>query len=109
MKVKDVIVDCFIKKNFLCLLISKDFVDFYIYVCLYKENVLFGIDMVGLGLYVWGYWIEVGKVLLCEILVVVIILCSGWDVSKLFFDFMCGFGILLIEVVMMVVNIVLGL
>lgn len=55
MKVKDVIVDCFIKKNFLCLLISKDFVDFYIYVCLYKENVLFGIDMVGLGLYVWGY------------------------------------------------------
>lgn len=47
--------------------------------------------------------------LLCEILVVVIILCSGWDVSKLFFDFMCGFGILLIEVVMMVVNIVLGL
>lgn len=109
MKVKDVIVDVFMWKNFLCLNVDCELLDFCINVWLNKEIVSIVLDFSGDGLYLCGYCDCIGLVLIKEMLVVVIVMCFGWQSGILLFDFMCGLGILLIEVVMWVIDCVLGL
>lgn len=46
-----------------------------------------------------------------EYIVCVMFMCSGWmeNIEVLFMDIMCGLGIIVIEVVYIVCNIVLGM
>lgn len=81
-------------------------------------------DMSGVSFYRWGYWDVIDKIKLNEGLVVVILILVGWnynvygfgvvnknDLGKdwVFLDLFCGIGIILIEVVFMVYEIVFGL
>lgn len=109
LKVKDVIVDSFICKNLLCLNVDCELFDLWINVWLNKEMVYILLDLSGEGLYLCGYCDGIGMVLIKENFVVVIVMCFGWVSGMLLFDLMCGFGILLIEVVMLVIDCVLGL
>lgn len=78
MCVKDGIVDYFECKGFECFVVDKIVLDICIYVYLNCDDMVILFDLSGEVLYMCGYCLDIGKVLLCEILVVVIVLCFGW-------------------------------
>lgn len=82
---------------------------YFIFVFIYKDKVIIFIDIIGDVLYKRGYREKVNKVLIREILVVGFIYLIFWKVGRVLVDFMCGFGIILIEVVMIGINMVFGL
>lgn len=70
--------------------------------------VIISLDSLGESLYKCGYKEVVGKVLMCEILVVFFMWFCGFNGSENFVDLMCGLGIFLIEVVEWLIGVVSG-
>ncbi len=109
MKVKDAIVDSFIKKGLGRPSISKDQPDLRVHLRLYRDKAILGIDMVGSGLHQRGYRTEAGKAPLRETLAAAIVMRSGWQKGMALLDPMCGSGTLLIEAAMIAANIAPGI
>lgn len=66
------------------------------------------LDMIGSFLFKWGYCKVKGGVLFKENMVVVLVMLVYWFLDNFFVDLVCGLGMILIEVVLLVYNIVLG-
>lgn len=73
-----------------------------------KDKVMLMLDMIGLSLFKWGYCIEKGGVFFKENMVVVLVMLINWCKDCFFYDLVCGFGIICIEVVLIGYNIVFG-
>lgn len=110
LKVKDAIVDRFVKANLERPSIDREQPDLRIHVRLLKERALLGIDMVGGGLHQRGYRMEAGLAPLRETNAAALVLKSGWDKDTTpLLDPMCGSGTLLIEAAMIAAKIAPGL
>lgn len=109
LKVKDAIVDRFVKANRERPSIDREQPDLRIHMRLFKETGILGIDMVGSGLHQRGYRAEAGAAPLRETNAAALIMKSGWTFDKPLLDPMCGSGTLLIEAAMMAANIAPGL
>lgn len=108
MKVKDAIVDHFVKKNLPRPSIDKDRADLRIHVRLHNDQAILGVDMVGGSLHIRGYRREAGGAPLRETLAAALIKRSGWTPETPLLDPMCGSGTLLIEACLMAANIAPG-
>ncbi len=109
LKVKDAIVDRFIKAELPRPSIDREQPDLRIHMRLSKDKGLLGIDMVGSGLHQRGYRTEAGIAPLRETNAAALVLKSGWTFDKPLLDPMCGSGTLLIEAAMMAAKIAPGL
>ncbi len=109
LKVKDAIVDRFVKANLDRPSIDREQPDLRIHMRLSKEKGLLGIDMVGSGMHQRGYRTEAGAAPLRETNAAALVLKSGWTFDKPLLDPMCGSGTLLIEAAMMAAQIAPGL
>lgn len=109
LKVKDAIVDCFIKADCPRPSIDREQPDLRIHMRLSKDKGLLGIDMVGSGLHQRGYRTEAGAAPLRETNAAALVLKSGWTPDKPLLDPMCGSGTLLIEAAMMAAQVAPGL
>jgi len=105
MKVKDAIVDHFVKKNLPRPSISKDQPDLRVHIRLNKDQAILGIDMVGSSLHSRGYRLDTGEAPLRETLAAALIKRSGWLAGVPLIDPMCGSGTLLIEACLIAANI----
>ncbi|UJD75061.1 23S rRNA (guanine(2445)-N(2))/(guanine(2069)-N(7))-methyltransferase [Photorhabdus luminescens] len=101
LKVKDAIVDSFIRKLDQRPNVAKQQPDIRINVFLNKERASVALDLSGDGLHVRGYRDLAGQAPLKENLAAAIILRSGWQIGTPMIDPMCGSGTLLIEAAMM--------
>ncbi|NHB91665.1 bifunctional 23S rRNA (guanine(2069)-N(7))-methyltransferase RlmK/23S rRNA (guanine(2445)-N(2))-methyltransferase RlmL [Photorhabdus cinerea] len=101
LKVKDAIVDSFIRKLDQRPNVAKQQPDIRINVFLNKEKASVALDLSGEGLHIRGYRDLAGQAPLKENLAAAIILRSGWQVGTPMVDPMCGSGTLLIEAAMM--------
>ncbi|MCE0492553.1 bifunctional 23S rRNA (guanine(2069)-N(7))-methyltransferase RlmK/23S rRNA (guanine(2445)-N(2))-methyltransferase RlmL [Vibrio salinus] len=108
MKVKDAVVDHFVKKNLPRPTIDKDRADLRLHVRLHKDQAILGVDMVGGSLHIRGYRRESGGAPLRETLAAALIRRSGWTPDKPLLDPMCGSGTLLIEACLIAANIAPG-
>ncbi|KXF80627.1 bifunctional 23S rRNA (guanine(2069)-N(7))-methyltransferase RlmK/23S rRNA (guanine(2445)-N(2))-methyltransferase RlmL [Enterovibrio coralii] len=109
LKVKDAIVDRFVKADLARPSIDREQPDLRIHMRLSKENGLLGIDMVGSGLHQRGYRTEAGAAPLRETNAAALVKKSGWTFDKPLLDPMCGSGTLLIEAAMMAAQVAPGL
>ncbi len=109
LKVKDAIVDTFIKADCPRPSIDREQPDLRIHMRLSKDRGLLGIDMVGSGLHQRGYRTEAGAAPLRETNAAALVLKSGWTPDKPLLDPMCGSGTLLIEAAMMAAKVAPGL
>ncbi|KGM29060.1 23S rRNA methyltransferase [Photorhabdus luminescens] len=101
LKVKDAIVDSFIRKLDQRPNVAKQQPDIRINVFLNKERASVALDLSGDGLHIRGYRDLAGQAPLKENLAAAIILRSGWKIGTPMVDPMCGSGTLLIEAAMM--------
>ncbi|MBS9438619.1 bifunctional 23S rRNA (guanine(2069)-N(7))-methyltransferase RlmK/23S rRNA (guanine(2445)-N(2))-methyltransferase RlmL [Photorhabdus noenieputensis] len=101
LKVKDAIVDSFIRKLDQRPNVAKQQPDIRINVFLNKEKASVALDLSGDGLHIRGYRDLAGQAPLKENLAAAIILRSGWQIGTPMVDPMCGSGTLLIEAAMM--------
>ncbi|MCA6219856.1 bifunctional 23S rRNA (guanine(2069)-N(7))-methyltransferase RlmK/23S rRNA (guanine(2445)-N(2))-methyltransferase RlmL [Photorhabdus antumapuensis] len=101
LKVKDAIVDSFIRKLDQRPNVAKQQPDVRINVFLNKEKASVALDLSGDGLHIRGYRDLAGQAPLKENLAAAIILRSGWQIGTPMVDPMCGSGTLLIEAAMM--------
>ncbi|WP_118984484.1 bifunctional 23S rRNA (guanine(2069)-N(7))-methyltransferase RlmK/23S rRNA (guanine(2445)-N(2))-methyltransferase RlmL [Photorhabdus sp. CRCIA-P01] len=101
LKVKDAIVDSFIRKLDQRPNVAKQQPDVRINVFLNKEKASIALDLSGDGLHIRGYRDLAGQAPLKENLAAAIILRSGWQIGTPMVDPMCGSGTLLIEAAMM--------
>ncbi|MCW7760515.1 bifunctional 23S rRNA (guanine(2069)-N(7))-methyltransferase RlmK/23S rRNA (guanine(2445)-N(2))-methyltransferase RlmL [Photorhabdus luminescens] len=101
LKVKDAIVDSFIRKLDQRPNVAKQQPDIRINVFLNKEKASVALDLSGDGLHIRGYRDLAGQAPLKENLAAAIILRSGWRIGAPMVDPMCGSGTLLIEAAMM--------
>ncbi|MBS9423240.1 bifunctional 23S rRNA (guanine(2069)-N(7))-methyltransferase RlmK/23S rRNA (guanine(2445)-N(2))-methyltransferase RlmL [Photorhabdus caribbeanensis] len=101
LKVKDAIVDSFIRKLDQRPNVAKQQPDIRINVFLNKEKASVALDLSGDGLHIRGYRDLAGQAPLKENLAAAIILRSGWRIGTPMVDPMCGSGTLLIEAAMM--------
>ncbi|NRN28658.1 bifunctional 23S rRNA (guanine(2069)-N(7))-methyltransferase RlmK/23S rRNA (guanine(2445)-N(2))-methyltransferase RlmL [Photorhabdus heterorhabditis] len=101
LKVKDAIVDSFIRKLDQRPNVAKQQPDIRINVFLNKEKASVALDLSGEGLHIRGYRDLAGQAPLKENLAAAIIVRSGWQVGTPMVDPMCGSGTLLIEAAMM--------
>ncbi|MGV8004108.1 bifunctional 23S rRNA (guanine(2069)-N(7))-methyltransferase RlmK/23S rRNA (guanine(2445)-N(2))-methyltransferase RlmL [Photorhabdus temperata subsp. temperata] len=101
LRVKDAIVDSFIRKLDQRPNVAKQQPDIRINVFLNKEKASVALDLSGEGLHIRGYRDLAGQAPLKENLAAAIILRSGWQVDTPMVDPMCGSGTLLIEAAMM--------
>ncbi len=101
LKVKDAIVDSFIRKLDQRPNVAKQQPDIRINVFLNKERASVALDLSGDGLHIRGYRDLAGQAPLKENLAAAIILRSGWQIGTPMIDPMCGSGTLLIEAAMM--------
>ncbi|TDB53460.1 bifunctional 23S rRNA (guanine(2069)-N(7))-methyltransferase RlmK/23S rRNA (guanine(2445)-N(2))-methyltransferase RlmL [Photorhabdus luminescens] len=101
LKVKDAIVDSFIRKLDQRPNVAKQQPDIRINVFLNKEKASVALDLSGDGLHIRGYRDLAGQAPLKENLAAAIILRSGWQIGAPMVDPMCGSGTLLIEAAMM--------
>ncbi|MGV7961764.1 bifunctional 23S rRNA (guanine(2069)-N(7))-methyltransferase RlmK/23S rRNA (guanine(2445)-N(2))-methyltransferase RlmL [Photorhabdus tasmaniensis] len=101
LRVKDAIVDSFIRKLDQRPNVAKQQPDIRINVFLSKEKASVALDLSGEGLHIRGYRDLAGQAPLKENLAAAIILRSGWQVDTPMVDPMCGSGTLLIEAAMM--------
>ncbi|WP_158161369.1 bifunctional 23S rRNA (guanine(2069)-N(7))-methyltransferase RlmK/23S rRNA (guanine(2445)-N(2))-methyltransferase RlmL [Grimontia hollisae] len=109
LKVKDAIVDRFVKADLARPSIDREQPDLRIHMRLSKDKGLLGIDMVGSGLHQRGYRTEAGAAPLRETNAAALVMKSGWTFDKPLMDPMCGSGTLLIEAAMMAAQIAPGL
>lgn len=109
LKVKDAIVDRFVKADLPRPSIDREQPDLRIHMRLSKDKGLLGIDMVGSGLHQRGYRTEAGAAPLRETNAAALVMKSGWTPEKPLLDPMCGSGTLLIEAAMMAAKIAPGL
>ncbi|WP_445493942.1 bifunctional 23S rRNA (guanine(2069)-N(7))-methyltransferase RlmK/23S rRNA (guanine(2445)-N(2))-methyltransferase RlmL [Photorhabdus sp. SF281] len=101
LRVKDAIVDSFIRKLDQRPNVAKQQPDIRINVFLSKEKASVALDLSGEGLHIRGYRDLAGQAPLKENLAAAIILRSGWQADTPMVDPMCGSGTLLIEAAMM--------
>ncbi|PMN88214.1 bifunctional 23S rRNA (guanine(2069)-N(7))-methyltransferase RlmK/23S rRNA (guanine(2445)-N(2))-methyltransferase RlmL [Enterovibrio norvegicus] len=109
LKVKDAIVDRFVKADLDRPSIDREQPDLRIHMRLSRENGLLGIDMVGSGLHQRGYRTEAGAAPLRETNAAALVMKSGWTFDQPLLDPMCGSGTLLIEAAMMAAQVAPGL
>ncbi|WP_394211315.1 bifunctional 23S rRNA (guanine(2069)-N(7))-methyltransferase RlmK/23S rRNA (guanine(2445)-N(2))-methyltransferase RlmL [Enterovibrio calviensis] len=109
LKVKDAIVDRFIKADRERPSIDREQPDLRIHMRLSREDGLLGIDMVGSGLHQRGYRTEAGMAPLRETNAAALVMKSGWTSEQPLLDPMCGSGTLLIEAAMMAAQVAPGL
>lgn len=108
-KVKDAIVDHFMRKQGRRPSIAKQAADIRLHVYLNKNHVVLSLDLSGESLHQRGYRSLAGEAPLKENLAAAIVLRSGWQNSEVLLDPMCGSGTLLIEAAMMAAHIAPGL
>lgn len=73
-----------------------------------SDCVIFSLDSLGESLYKCGYKEVIGKVLMCENMVVLFLWDCGYKVGMVLVDLMCGFGMFLIEVVEILLCLLFG-
>ena len=108
LKVKDAIVDRFIKRTGMRPDVDKRVPDVRILVHLKRDLVSVTLDLSGPALHQRGYRQGTGEAPLKENLAVAVLLRSGWQNQPLL-DPMCGSGTLLIEAAMMALDMAPGL
>ncbi|MDX8000333.1 bifunctional 23S rRNA (guanine(2069)-N(7))-methyltransferase RlmK/23S rRNA (guanine(2445)-N(2))-methyltransferase RlmL [Xenorhabdus sp. Reich] len=101
LKVKDAIVDSFVRKIKQRPDVAKQQPDVRVNVFLHKEKATVSLDLSGDSLHMRGYRDLAGQAPLKETLAAAIILRSGWSAGTPMVDPMCGSGTLLIEAAMM--------
>ncbi|KLU16237.1 MULTISPECIES: bifunctional 23S rRNA (guanine(2069)-N(7))-methyltransferase RlmK/23S rRNA (guanine(2445)-N(2))-methyltransferase RlmL [Xenorhabdus] len=109
LKVKDAIVDSFMRKIKQRPDVAKQQPDVRIQVFLNKEKATVSLDLSGDSLHIRGYRDLAGQAPLKENLAAAIILRSGWNAGTPMVDPMCGSGTLLIEAAMMAADCAPGL
>ncbi|WP_338805410.1 bifunctional 23S rRNA (guanine(2069)-N(7))-methyltransferase RlmK/23S rRNA (guanine(2445)-N(2))-methyltransferase RlmL [Xenorhabdus griffiniae] len=109
LKVKDAIVDSFMRKIKQRPDVAKQQPDVRIHVFLNKEKAIVSLDLSGDSLHIRGYRDLAGQAPLKENLAAAIILRSGWLAGTAMVDPMCGSGTLLIEAAMMAADCAPGL
>ncbi|WP_340611064.1 bifunctional 23S rRNA (guanine(2069)-N(7))-methyltransferase RlmK/23S rRNA (guanine(2445)-N(2))-methyltransferase RlmL [Xenorhabdus bharatensis] len=109
LKVKDAIVDCFMRKTKQRPDVAKQLPDVRINVFLNKEKASVSLDLSGEGLHIRGYRDLAGQAPLKETLAAAVVLRSGWSMGTPMVDPMCGSGTLLIEAAMMAADCAPGL
>ncbi|MCC8365934.1 bifunctional 23S rRNA (guanine(2069)-N(7))-methyltransferase RlmK/23S rRNA (guanine(2445)-N(2))-methyltransferase RlmL [Xenorhabdus sp. PB61.4] len=109
LKVKDAIVDCFMRKTKQRPDVAKQQPDVRINVFLNKEKASVSLDLSGEGLHIRGYRDLAGQAPLKENLAAAVVLRSGWNMGTPMVDPMCGSGTLLIEAAMMAADCAPGL
>ncbi|WP_340622048.1 bifunctional 23S rRNA (guanine(2069)-N(7))-methyltransferase RlmK/23S rRNA (guanine(2445)-N(2))-methyltransferase RlmL [Xenorhabdus siamensis] len=109
LKVKDAIVDCFMRKIKQRPDVAKQQPDVRINVFLNKEKATVSLDLSGDGLHIRGYRDLAGQAPLKENLAAAIVLRSGWNAGTPMVDPMCGSGTLLIEAAMIAADCAPGL
>ncbi len=109
LKVKDAIVDSFMRKIKQRPDVAKQQPDVRIHVFLNKEKAIVSLDLSGDSLHIRGYRDLAGQAPLKENLAAAIILRSGWQAGTPMVDPMCGSGTLLIEASMMAADCAPGL
>ncbi|MEX0446017.1 bifunctional 23S rRNA (guanine(2069)-N(7))-methyltransferase RlmK/23S rRNA (guanine(2445)-N(2))-methyltransferase RlmL [Xenorhabdus sp. SGI246] len=109
LKVKDAIVDCFMRKIKQRPDVTKQQPDVRINVFLNKEKATVSLDLSGDGLHIRGYRDLAGQAPLKENLAAAIVLRSGWNAGTPMVDPMCGSGTLLIEAAMIAADCAPGL
>lgn len=100
LKVKDAIVDSFVRKLDQRPDVARQEADIRINVYLNKERASVALDLSGDSLHIRGYRDLAGQAPLKETLAAAIISRSGWQKNTLMVDPMCGSGTLLIEAAM---------
>ncbi|HHR5804698.1 TPA: bifunctional 23S rRNA (guanine(2069)-N(7))-methyltransferase RlmK/23S rRNA (guanine(2445)-N(2))-methyltransferase RlmL [Providencia alcalifaciens] len=100
LKVKDAIVDSFVRKLDQRPDVARQEADIRINVYLNKERASVALDLSGDSLHIRGYRDLAGQAPLKETLAVAIISRSGWQKNTPMVDPMCGSGTLLIEAAM---------
>lgn len=101
LRVKDAIVDYFLRHEDKRPNVEKQLADIRIHVYLNKNKATLFLDLSGEGLHQRGYRQATGGAPLKENLAAAIVLRSGWKKSQPLLDPMCGSGTLLIEAAMM--------
>ncbi|WP_422646210.1 bifunctional 23S rRNA (guanine(2069)-N(7))-methyltransferase RlmK/23S rRNA (guanine(2445)-N(2))-methyltransferase RlmL [Xenorhabdus stockiae] len=109
LKVKDAIVDCFMRKTKQRPDVAKQQPDVRINVFLNKEKASVSLDLSGEGLHIRGYRDLAGQAPLKENLAAAVVMRSGWSMGTPMVDPMCGSGTLLIEAAMMAADCAPGL
>ncbi|OTA21689.1 hypothetical protein Xbed_00439 [Xenorhabdus beddingii] len=109
LKVKDAIVDSFVRKINQRPDVAKQQPDIRVNVFLNKEKATVSLDLSGDSLHIRGYRDLAGQAPLKESLAAAIILRSGWNAGTPMVDPMCGSGTLLIEAAMMATDCAPGL
>ncbi|WP_272676863.1 bifunctional 23S rRNA (guanine(2069)-N(7))-methyltransferase RlmK/23S rRNA (guanine(2445)-N(2))-methyltransferase RlmL [Providencia sp. PROV076] len=109
LKVKDAIVDSFVRKLDQRPDVARQQADIRINVYLNKERASVALDLSGDSLHIRGYRDLAGQAPLKETLAAAIINRSGWQQGTPLVDPMCGSGTLLIEAAMMATDKALGL
>ncbi|CDL87420.1 bifunctional 23S rRNA (guanine(2069)-N(7))-methyltransferase RlmK/23S rRNA (guanine(2445)-N(2))-methyltransferase RlmL [Xenorhabdus cabanillasii] len=109
LKVKDAIVDCFVRKIKQRPDVAKQQPDVRINVFLNQEKATVSLDLSGDGLHIRGYRDLAGQAPLKENLAAAIVLRSGWNAGTPMVDPMCGSGTLLIEAAMIAADCAPGL
>ncbi len=101
LRIKDAIVDQFLRQNLPRPSVDRDYPDVYIHAFLHKNQVSLALDLSGESLHQRHYRQGTGAAPLKENLAAAIILRSGWTPGMPLIDPMCGSGTLLIEAAMM--------
>lgn len=105
LRVKDAIVDVFMRRTQQRPTIDKRQPDLRIAVYLNKSNAILSLDLSGDSLHLRGYRSATGKAPIKENLASAIIMRSGWLKTSPMIDPMCGSGTLLIEAALMAADI----
>ncbi|GKX56149.1 ribosomal RNA large subunit methyltransferase K/L [Leminorella grimontii] len=109
LKVKDAVVDSFMRKVKQRPDVAKQQPDIRINVFLQKEKASLALDLSGSSLHQRGYRDATGQAPLKENLAAAIVMRSGWQAETPMVDPMCGSGTLLIEAAMIAANVAPGL
>ncbi|WP_392565635.1 bifunctional 23S rRNA (guanine(2069)-N(7))-methyltransferase RlmK/23S rRNA (guanine(2445)-N(2))-methyltransferase RlmL [Utexia brackfieldae] len=109
LKIKDAIVDSFMRNQQQRPNIAKSQADIRIVAHLYKNRVSLSLDLSGESLHQRGYRLAAGQAPLKENLAAAVVHRSGWQPDQVLIDPMCGSGTLLIEAAMQAAEIAPGL
>lgn len=109
LRVKDAIVDSFMRKSSLRPTVAKQQPDIRIQVVLQRNNASVALDLSGTGLHQRGYREVAGLAPLKETLAAATVIRSGWQAGEPMVDPMCGSGTLLIEAALIAADCAPGL
>ncbi|MDF7666616.1 bifunctional 23S rRNA (guanine(2069)-N(7))-methyltransferase RlmK/23S rRNA (guanine(2445)-N(2))-methyltransferase RlmL [Orbaceae bacterium ESL0727] len=109
LKIKDAIVDCFLRKVNTRPNVAKLNPDIRIHAHLDKNRVTLSLDLSGSSLHQRGYREQTGPAPLKENLAAAVVMRSGWSPNEPLIDPMCGSGTLLIEAAMIAAHIPPGM